>query len=163
MYNARYTLNVCYIKGIWLNCVYWRLGVFWAEVVTNRAGLGLCCNKWWILPGLRVDCTCWGGKLGNWWRKCGRCRLHWVGLMGVVGWNEWVWLVSLGVWVGGEGVTNGWCKGVMGGERVWSPLCMERYMDGCGSLGVIGEVNWVWMGWNRWVNWIWLLTPLGGS
>ena len=56
-----------------------------------------------------------------------------------------MWLASLGVG-GWDGCHNGWCKGVMGGEWVWSPVCMERYMAGCGPLGVIGDVNWVWVG-----------------
>ena len=62
-----------------------------------------------------------------------------VGGMDGCGWSVWAL-------VGGVVVTNEWCKGVIGGERVWSPVCMDRYMDGCGSLGVIGEVNWVWVG-----------------
>ena len=71
-----------------------------------------------------------------------------VTLGGADGCGRWNGGCGLPVWalVGVVVVTNGRCKGVMGGERVWSPVCMETYMDGCGSLGVIGEVNWLWVG-----------------
>ena len=137
-------------------------------MVKIRAGLGLCCNSRWNLSGWRVDCTYYGGELGNLWGKRGRCRLHWVGLMGVVGgvggcgWSVWAL-------VGGMGVTNGRSKGVMGREWVWSPVCMERYMAGCGRNFVWKarwvRSTWVWLtGCNGWGGLeYWLLTPLGGS